>query len=276
MDHKIAGRGSDLRPRELADRVTCSNCHTPEHNEDIRKHTARVNCTVCHIPVFAKVAKTDMNRDWSREGVFVAEKGLYEPFHEKVGNVVPEYRFFNGMSSFYQFGDPADAGENGRVVMSAPEGNINDSEAKIYAFKRHQAKQPVEPHNGRLLPLKIGIFFQSGDVDTAVVKGTEAVGWDYNGHEFADTERYMGLFHEVAPKEQALSCNDCHNGGSRLDFAALGYTPNDAYKGKPLCASCHKAKANEWPEEYFKKVHAKHVSDKKLDCSKCHDFSSAN
>ncbi|MEN8692425.1 MAG: cytochrome c3 family protein, partial [Desulfobacterales bacterium] len=115
-----------------------------------------------------------------------------------------------------------------------------------------------------------------GDVNLAVEKGAEGVGWKYSGHEFAETERYMGLFHEVAPKEQALSCNDCHNGGDRLDFAALGYTPKDTYNNKPLCASCHEDESNEWPEEYFKKVHAKHVTDKKLDCNKCHIFNKAN
>jgi len=63
LEHKIAGRGPDLRPRELADQVACTNCHSPQHDENIQKHTARVNCTVCHIPVFAKVAATDMDRD---------------------------------------------------------------------------------------------------------------------------------------------------------------------------------------------------------------------
>ena len=274
--HRIAGRGSDLRPRELADPVTCTNCHSPQHNEDVQKHTARVNCTVCHIPVFAKVAGTDMYRDWRAPGVLVADKGLYEPYHVKETHVVPEYKFFNGLSYFYQFGDAVVTEENGRVVMSAPEGKITDPAAKIYAFKHHRATQPVEPKNGRLLPLKIGIFFQSGDIDMAVEEGAKGVNWSYDGYEFADTERFMGLFHEVAPKEQALSCNDCHNGGIRLDFAALGYTPNDAYNGKPLCASCHKDETNEWPEEYFKKVHAKHVTDKKIDCSKCHIFTAAN
>jgi hypothetical protein len=156
MDHKIAGRGSDLRPRELPDQVACTNCHTPEHNEDIAKHTARVNCTVCHIPVFAKAAATDMDRDWSQPGDLVAAKGLYEPHHAKGTDVIPEYKFFNGLSYFYQFGDPVLPEENGRVVMSAPEGKITDSGAKIHAFKHHLATQPVEPNNGRLLPLKIG------------------------------------------------------------------------------------------------------------------------
>ena len=56
-----------------------------------------------------------------------------------------------------------------------------------------------------LLPLKIGIFFSTGDVATAVAEGTKAVGWTYSGHEFAETERYMGIFHEIAPAEQAVA-----------------------------------------------------------------------
>ena len=83
--HKIAGRGSDLRPRELADEVNCTRCHSnrPHHEDDIDKHTARVNCTVCHIPTFAKVAATDMFRDWSKPGDLVPERGLYEPIISK-------------------------------------------------------------------------------------------------------------------------------------------------------------------------------------------------
>jgi hypothetical protein len=277
VDHKIAGRGSDLRPRELPDQVACTNCHTPRHNADVAKHTARVNCTVCHIPVFAKAAATDMDRDWRQAGDLVAAKGLYEPHHAKGTDVVPKYKFFNGLSYFYQFGDPVLPEENGRVVMSAPEGRITDSGAKIHAFKRHLAYQPVEPNNGRLLPLKIGKFFETGEIQEAVELGTAAVGWEYKGHDFARTERYMGLFHEVAPKEQALACNDCHNGGTRLDFAALGYTPKAKYNGKALCTSCHEDESDEWSSsEFFAGVHDQHVDDEGFDCSKCHTFTKAN
>jgi len=277
-DHKIAGRGSDLRPRELQDEVNCTQCHgdTPHDRGDINKHTARVNCTVCHIPYFAKVAATDMNRFWNQPGDLVAAKGLFEPNHEKLTHVVPEYKFFNGMSSFYQFGAAAEPGPDGRIVMSAPIGDINDGGAKIHAFKKHLATQPIEMSGKRLLPLKIGKFFETGVIDEAVALGAAAVGWDYSGHTFADTERYMGLYHEVAPQEDALNCSSCHNGGTRLDFAALGYTPKETRNGKRLCASCHEDESNEWPEEYFKKVHAKHVTDKKLDCNKCHIFAKAN
>ncbi|MGD8338631.1 MAG: hypothetical protein PVJ29_16205 [Desulfobacterales bacterium] len=277
-DHRIAGRGTDLRPRELPDPVNCSMCHSETPHEDSRldKHTARVNCTVCHIPTFAKVAATDMNRDWSAPGDLVAATGLYEPHHQKGTNVVPEYRFFNGTSYFYQFGDEAVAGANGRIVMSAPLGNIGDADAKIHAFKRHLATQPVDSKTGALLPLKIGKFFMTGEIQDAVETGATLVNGQYNGHGFADTERYMGLFHEVAPKEQALSCSSCHDSGSRLDFAALGYTPKTTRNNRPLCTSCHGDESDEWRgNEYFKKVHSKHVTDKKFDCSQCHTFSAA-
>ena len=278
-DHRFAGRGTDLRPRESSEEVSCARCHgTKPHDEwNINKHTARVNCTVCHIPYFAKSAATDMLRDWSKPGDLVESKGLYEPSHEKQMNVVPEYKFFNGKSVFYQFGEPVTLGDNGKVVMSGPMGDINDPTAKIHAFKYHRAKQPIDPVSRKLLPIKIGKFFESGTITTAVELGVAAVGWPDNGFEFAETERYLGLFHEVVPEDDALACASCHSGGTRLDFAALGYTPKQTNNGKPLCTSCHgqEDEDDEW-SDYFKGLHAKHVDDKNLDCSNCHTFSSAN
>lgn len=273
-NHRIAGRGTDLRSRESAAPVSCDRCHTaaPHEKRELDRHTARVNCTVCHIPAYAKEAPTDMNRDWSLPGDPVAATGLFEPHHEKGTNVTPEYRFFNGISYFYQFGDPAVPGPNGRVTMSAPTGSIQDPGAKIHAFKHHRATQPRDPATGRLLPLKIGKFFETGTIGEAVRLGAEAVGWGYNGHAFAETERYMGLYHEVSPSDEALSCADCH-GGDRMDFAALGYTPKTTANGRPLCAACHEDESDEWaPSERFFPLHRKHVSDKKLDCIRCHAF----
>jgi hypothetical protein len=277
--HRIAGRGTDLRERDLFEEVSCTKCHSdqPHGKQDIDKHTARVNCTVCHIPTFAKVATTDMERDWSKPGEVDPATRLYEPHMVKMSNVIPEYAFFNGLSYFYEFGQQAKARENGRVLMSAPLGDVMDPDAKIFAFKYHLGKQPIDPLTGELLPLKIGRFFMTGNLASAVKLGVTEVGWDYNGYKFVDTDRYMGLFHEVAPKENAVSCTDCHGSSGRMNFENLGYTPNEMYNGKPLCASCHKDKSAAWPvSELFTKVHRKHVNDKQLDCSKCHPFTSAN
>ncbi|MHC1745002.1 MAG: multiheme c-type cytochrome [Syntrophobacteraceae bacterium] len=65
--HKISGRGVDLRVEEgtKPDCVTCHTATPPHSNSNINNyHVKRVHCTTCHIPTFAKVAQTDMFRDW--------------------------------------------------------------------------------------------------------------------------------------------------------------------------------------------------------------------
>jgi hypothetical protein len=219
--HRIAGRGSDLRPIDLPVSMSCTDCHKtyPHSDEKLDRHTKRV----CHIPTFAKVSPTDVHRRWNLPGELVEHTGLFEPNIVKKRNVKPKYRFFNGTSVFYHFGEPTSQ-QGGWMTMSAPVGNVRDPQSKIHAFKRHRSIQPMDPKTGVLLPLKIGYFFQTGELDQAVKLGTEAVGWDYSGHVFAKTQRFMGLFHEVAPAEDALSCNDCH-GVNRLNFKQLGYQP---------------------------------------------------
>jgi hypothetical protein len=268
VGHRIAGRGIDLRERDTPTVVACTNCHaaSPHAAADLNKHTVRLNCTVCHIPAFARQAPTDMVRDWSKPGVLNVATGLYEPDSLMASHVTPSYGFFNGRSQFYQFGDPATPGPNGRILMAGPLGTIHDAGAKIQAMKSHAGLQPIDPLTKRLLPLKMGIFYQTGDVATAVAQGAAAVGWPYSGHEFAATERKLGLYHQVAPKASAVACASCH-GGTRMDFAALGYTPLTTRNGSPLCSSCHGAKS-----ATFYTLHQKHVTDKKLDCSNCHTF----
>jgi len=52
----------------------------------------------------------------------------------------------------------------------------------------------------------------------------KASGMEYSGkYEFVETAMYWGLTHEVVPKEQALSCAECH--------ASLTKAPH--------CGACH-------------------------------------
>ncbi|MCU0290967.1 MAG: hypothetical protein MUF10_03120 [Thermoanaerobaculaceae bacterium] len=270
--HRIAGRGVDMRERDIPDTVACTNCHSAQPHDDskLNRHTARVACNTCHVPEFAKVTATDMVRDWSQPGSIDPLTNLYEPHMLKASHVQPEYRFFDGTSEFYEFGTPAVPQANGKVLMAGPLGSIQSSGGKIIPVKHHLGRQPQDPATGRLLPLKIGIFFQSGDIDQATAQGAAAVGWPYTGHTFAETERYMGIYHEVAPSDQALQCATCHD-QNRLDWASLGYTPRSTRNGKPLCESCHGRKT--MPS--FQSLHDKHVRDKNLDCSNCHTFSGA-
>ena len=276
--HRIAGRGTDLRPRESSDRVSCRDCHgrKPHGEKKIDRHTARVNCTVCHIPAYARGAPTDLHRDWSRPAELVAAKGLYEPHMTMKSSVTPVYRFFNGTSRFYRFGEKAIAQANGRVLMAGPQGSVGEAGAMLYAFKHHRATQPAEAASGRILPLKMRHIFQDGDIVRAAEEGAAAVGWNFAGLTYVETERYLGLFHQVAPRDQALACGSCHDGGKRLDFKALGYTPRARRNGRALCMSCHEDESDEWkPAAFFRKVHEQHVDEEKFDCRECHTFSAA-
>ena len=135
-----------------------------------------------------------------------------------------------------------------------------------------------------IIPLKMGILFQTGDIDRAIRQGATEVGIALlGGYDFVPVERYMGIFHEVAPRESALTCTTCHDGGaldsSRMKFAQLGYTPlpNRNPVLGTCSTGCHSNKAGEWgPAEFFAKLHQKHVTDKRLDCSTCHTFPRAS
>jgi len=274
--HKISGRGVDLRVEE-GSKPDCISCHSsaPPHKNTVinSSHVARVHCTACHIPKFAKSAPTDMFRDWSAFGELNTQSGLYDPARTMAAEVVPQYRFWDGRSRFYSFGDAAVPEENGNVLMAGPAAaGPATMGAKLHPFKVHTALQPVDTVTNRLLPLKIGRFYMEGDLVNAVPLGQDGVGWQRNPYGFQSTERWMGLFHEVAPKEQALgfsdSCTSCHGGAStRMDLKSMGYAARKAVDD--LCNDCHGSKAYA-----FSRVHPRHTN-KGIDCSACHDFTRA-
>ena len=278
-NHRIAGRGVDMQATDLDVPVRCTNCHDtqPHDSNKLNRHTARVDCSVCHIPAYARITSTDMFRDFSQPADVLESTQLYEPHIDRAANVIPEYHFFNGLSRFYTFGTPALPGKNGRVVMAEPLGDVTDNNAKLFAFKRHQALQPRDLDTQYLIPLKMGILFQTGNIDAAIKQGASEVGWSLaNGYDFAPTERYMGIYHEVAPAEDALECEACHSDSGRIDFAGLGYTPVSQRNGVPLCSSCHEDESDEWSgESFFFDVHSKHVREERIDCGACHIFTAA-
>ncbi|MBM4130757.1 hypothetical protein FJ250_06980, partial [bacterium] len=230
-DHRVRGRGSDLSGTDSPDDpLDCETCHDarPHGVAILDRHTDRVNCTVCHIPTFAKKDPTDMVRDWST------------PYRHEAANkwsatitmgqdVTPVYAWFNGKSRVTLMGESVQPGPDGAVTLMRPEGSRQDKSAKIHAFKLHQAKLPLLEDRGWLVPLAVDEFFIDGDLHKAVVEGAEAAyGVHDAAYRWAPVQRYMGIFHEVQPAERALECLDCHREGGRLDWRALGY------KGDPM------------------------------------------
>ena len=274
QNHRIAGKGSDLRATDLDLQIDCSSCHTgaPHSNSTLNLHAARVACQTCHIPTYGKNAAdsaaseaTETFRSWRSTESVVAP---LHPTSTKANNLVPRYRFWNGQSDNYLLGDIARLDTaTGRYPTSRPLGTIQDG--KLYPFKYKTAEQPMASGSDVLIALDTSVFFATADAEAATRKGllnmglSESTPW-----EWVETDTFQNLNHQVGPAEQALQCASCHGTTSRMNLKGeLGYQLKGAQSS--VCAQCHGLKAS----KSFEGTHDKHVRDKRYDCSWCHSFS---
>ena len=239
-NHNI--RGSSLHIAVSSGKVSCSDCHQDPPHEDsqLNRHITSVACQTCHIPTFSRAMATTMFWDWSKAGekdsegreitrkredgkpTYASKKGEF--VWEK--NVRPEYAWWDGTFNRMLLGDIY---AETPVDLASPIGSIENKAALIYPFKVMRGIQGADPVYKRLLVGhlfgKVGgdnPYWAKWDWDLAFKEGMETSGIEYSGtYEWVETFMYMAINHEVAPKEQALSCTDCHNGG--IDFTILGY-----------------------------------------------------
>jgi hypothetical protein len=279
-EHKVAGKGSDLRPTDLDEVPECADCHadmtTPDGHEGefVERHIDRVACQTCHIPVYAKDASdtssteaTETHRTW------LSSHSTSAPFHPAIdtqNDLMPEYRFWNRTSQNYLLHDVAFVDPvTGRYPTSRPLGDVADPEGKLYAFKYKTAEQPFAHQEGKLIALDTSVFFATGDPIAATEQGLVNMGLSAGEpYSWVETDTYQMLNHQVSSESAALECNDCHGSTDRMDLQGeLGY----ALKGpqSTVCFQCH----GEKEDKPFITIHDKHVKDKKYDCSWCHSFS---
>jgi len=225
-DHRVKGRGVDLAATDSPDELSCDGaCHgaAPHESARLNKHAEKVYCATCHVPAFARSEPTDMRRDWS-ETHYSDEKGKYVYQVTLESNVIPVYAWFNGETWVQKPGQPVTRNERREVTMVVPQGSVDDPKAKIYPFKLHRGVLPLLADKQWLLPIATEEVYYDGDVDTAVRHAAKYYyGLDEVDYEWTETIRYMGIFHGVVPKENALTCNDCHSEGGRMHWKSLGY-----------------------------------------------------
>ena len=230
--HAISGRAFSVSVEDSGG-VSCTDCHRrpPHEDERLNRHTARVACTTCHIPAFARSAPTKMNWDWSKAGDSSRKEDVYHYLKIKgefvfANNVVPKYYWFNRAVERYLAGDKINP--DGPTYINRPLGGKPDPGARIWPFKVHVATQPYDRKNGYLLPPVTageGGFWHEFNWDKALAMGARVAGLRYSGsYGFTKTLMYWPIAHGVAPKDQALTCKECHGAGSRLDWKALGYS----------------------------------------------------
>jgi len=247
-NHKIPGILTFVATHE--GRVHCEDCHKEPHkdssyNKILSKHTKTVACQTCHIPYFARGQATKMHWDWSTVGKDIESEKQFgkETYAKHKGsfvwamNVVPTYEWFSGKIERYLKGQKVPQTAN-KVYLSKPVGSINDKNSKIYPFKIHTGKQPIDAvYRYLLVPQLYKGLWSHYDWEKALQEGAKAANLPFSGNfEFIETAYYDLITHQVAPKEQSLKCNDCHFGGKRLDWKALGY------KGDPIRYGSRKVK----------------------------------
>ena len=269
--HHVSGRGMDLRVDDTDTIVSCEGCHNvtePPHPKGsmYNKHMGRISCTTCHITSYGKVEPVEVARNW--------ELPFLPGMLTKESNPAPIHVWWNRTSEIMDLADPVVL-DDGVVVMAKPGGGINDPGSRIYAARLHRGRQPW---NGTyMLPFNVPTAKATHNMTQAILETTGVI---YDPVQYVNTTRYMGLFHGVSPKEDALTCNDCHK-DHKLDYEALGYdvtkdasgnlisatkpgsTLNlldfggrhnlfiDEYKGAETCLVCHK----EYGEDFATSIH---------------------
>ena len=282
-NHRVIGKGSDLRPTDDLSRgaeVSCLTCHQDKltrdghSSTDTYNHVARVACQSCHIPSYAKVP-TETHRDWRIHHDETPADGFSGPGHphtEKMADLIPVYQFWNRLSDNVLLGDDAREtydSQNDTYTTSRPMGSVSDNGSKLFPFKYKTATQPKTTSGHWLIALDTFEYLKvSGNVATAIEKGLVNMGYPSSEpYEWIVTDTYQLLNHGVEPSLAAMQCNDCHGSTGRMDLQGnLGYEPKAALSS--LCTQCHGYEG----QMGFERLHDKHVKDKKRDCSNCHNF----
>jgi octaheme c-type cytochrome (tetrathionate reductase family) len=257
--HEIAGSryvtkahdeaGIDIPGRTDDGRATCASCHGnaphgDEANAKLDQHVDKIACETCHIPEFARGGrKTKTWWDWSTAGrkdqhgkpLVIKDAEGYDLYNFKKGdfrweaNVTPEYRWYNGTIEFSTMGETID--DSGIVSINQVSGAYDDADSRIWPFKIMRGRQPYDTVNKVLaVPHLFGkdseAYWKSFDWGRALKAGLNASGQEFSGeYDFIETEYYWPITHMVAPKEEALACDECHSRNGRLAGLEGFYMP---------------------------------------------------
>ncbi len=257
--HEVAGSryaptAADKEPAHIrgmkdeTNPATCQACHGqkphPAKVAKLNEHTSKIACQTCHIPEFARGGPaTKMRWDWSTATRMGADGKPIETkdsagriaYTSKKGdfvwetNVIPEYAWFNGNIQYTLVGDKIDPSKT--VSINKIAGEPDDPNSRIWPFKVHRGKQPYDTVNNSLIvPHTFGkddnALWNTYDWNKSLSAGMQVVGLPYSGKfGFVETEMSWPIAHMVAPKNDALTCAQCHSGNGRLKDVKGVYMP---------------------------------------------------
>jgi hypothetical protein len=286
--HRIAGRGSDLRPTDLDVDIDCTDCHfgkktaTGHDEPEVNRHVARIACQTCHIPRYARNASdttaaetTETHRDWTKP--HKTTSGAIHPTPTMADNLIPKYAWWDGRSvSYLLFDDAVKNPVTDTIATSQPLGSVSGMTGRLFPFKYKTAYQPLVQGHNQLIALDTSVYFASGDTNAAIQSGLSNMGYSPDEpYTWVTTDTLQLITHEIPPADAALDCNKCHDGYDdderQMNLKTdLGY----GLKGQRsiVCTQCHGLEDGEDNPEYLW-IHDEHVKDEQYDCSWCHRFS---
>jgi len=232
--------GIDVPGRDDNSRATCESCHgiIPHKatlNNKINDHTDKVACVTCHIPTYARGGvPSKMWWDWTTAGkkdadgkhIKMKDENGYVTYMTKKGNfewaenVEPEYAWLSGGVRYKQLDEIINPNEV--VELNSFSGSYDDPNARIWPFKVMRGKQPYDKGNNTLALIHLfgkdkAAYWKTYDWDSSISAAMKAGGVDYSGeYGFIETTMHMPLAHMIPPKDQTLSCADCHSKDGRL------------------------------------------------------------
>jgi hypothetical protein len=258
--------------------MTCTDCHPAQPHADttnaasLNRHTSRVACQTCHIPAFAKDMSTEMSRNWMApvwSPTLLSGQGGYKPGETRANNVTPTYRWYDGTSQLYALGQSITVNGSGEYNLALPRGSVTSAGAQIYPMKEHRSNSARHTATGQIIPHSTFTYFASGDYARAVQDGMAYAGLT-GSYSLVTVHEYQTINHGVAPSTSALACGKCHSslaGGPTVMSlqGSLGYGPSKPMSD--LCNDCHGSETAS-----FSSIHSIHVTNRRYDCSYCHNF----
>ncbi len=237
-----------IRGKTDASPAACQSCHSDKPHSGrmdiLNTHTTKIACQTCHIPEYARDdIGTEASWDWSQATVMGPDGKPFarkdsagrRAFDSKKGawvwdsHVIPEYRWFNGASTYKVIGDKIDPKET--VHINEIGGEPNAADSRIWPMKVHRGKQPYDKVNNYLTVQHTGgeddtALWHNYDWQKAIGAGMKAAGLPYSGeYGFVSTDMTWPITHMVAPEHDALSCAQCHSQNGRLKNIAGVYMP---------------------------------------------------
>lgn len=238
------------------DVATCESCHgLKPHGYDsvthikLNDHVERIACQTCHIPHIARGGVATITHwDWRTAGKtkdgegykeynYIQGNGAARDTYKSIKgdftygeNLVPHYAWFDGQMNYITIEQKFDPNQE-HVAVNGFTGSANNPDARIWPFKRMETVQPYDKGNNTFVYMHLwgndeDAYWGNYDFARAIKAGMERAELPYSGeYGFVPTYSFWPITHMVAPKEDALACQECHSKTSRLAELKDFYLP---------------------------------------------------